>query len=283
MKKILVPCDFSFAAKQAYKFALDIATANSGEVIVLKVNELPTIYGNGMAGLPYSYLDPVYDKETMADDFMTDFQNMSNEFTLPGIPVHFLVEFGNVTDSVLSVIEEHKVDLVVMGTAGASGMKEFFIGSNTEKIVRFAPVPVFAVHTAQRLSDIRNIVFPTSFDFSQNVLVDKVKALREFFDATLHLLYVITPESNFSDKEAMTSLENYARFYDLDHYRLNLIHQQHEPQGILEFASALDQSIIAMATHGHSGIAHLLMGSIAEKVVNHAREQVWTYAPDRNQ
>ncbi len=148
--------------------------------------------------------------------------------------------------------------------------------------MRFAPVPVFAVHKAQQLSEIRNIVFPSSFDFNQNMLVDKIKALRKFFDATLHLLHVITPESNFSDKEAMTSLENYARFYDLDHYTLNLIHRQQEPQGIMEFASALNQSIIAMATHGHKGIAHLLMGSIAEKVVNHAREQVWTYALGQN-
>jgi nucleotide-binding universal stress UspA family protein len=278
MKKILVPYDFSFAAKQAYKFAVDIATANSGEVIVVNVNELSTIYGNGMAGLPYSYIDPVAYSSELTDDLTKDFQDLKDVFEAPSVPVHFRVKTGNITDVILKEIEEEGIDLIVMGTAGASGMKEFFIGSNTEKIVRLAPVPVFVVHKPQRLSDIRHIVFPTSFDFNQNALVEKTEALQQFFDATLHLLYVITPDSIFSDKEAMTSLENYARFYDLDRYTLNIIHQGHERQGIVEFASELDHSMIAMATHGHKGITHLLMGSIAENVVNHAREQVWTYA-----
>lgn len=278
MKKILVPCDFSFAAKQAYKFAVDIATANSGEVIVINVNELSTIYGNGMAGLPYSYIDPVAYSNELTDDLTKDFQDLKDVFEAPSVPVYFRVKTGNITDVILKEIEEEGIDLVVMGTAGAKGIKEFFIGSNTEKIVRLAPVPVFVVHKAQRLSDIRHIVFPISFDFNQNALVEKIETLQQFFDATLHLLYVVTPDSIFSDKEAMISLENYGRFYDLDRYTLNIIHKEDERRGIVEFASELGHSMIAMGTHGRQGIAHLLMGSIAENVVNHAPEQVWTYA-----
>ncbi len=278
MKKILVPCDFSFYARQAYKFALDIAAANSGELLVLHVSELPVIYGNGMAGQPYSYVDPVFDTGDSKDDLNKQFEFLKHSFDKPLVPVRFCSEIGIVSDLILKNIEEHQIDLVVMGTSGASGIKEFFIGSNTEKIVRSATVPVFAVHKAQPLSDIKNIVFPTDLDFNQHGLIEKIKTLQSFFNAELYLLYVKTPGNPLSDAEAVSDMKSYAKFYSLDHYTVNVRHQQHEQQGILEFAGELKQSVIAMATHGHKGITHLLWGSVVEDVVNHAHEQVWTYA-----
>jgi nucleotide-binding universal stress UspA family protein len=282
MKKILVPCDFSSAATEAYKFALDIATANAGEVLVLNVNKLPNVYGSGISGEPYSYIDPVSFLSELTQDLHKQFDQLKNSCEKPMVPVHFSVKLGAITDVILETIHEQQIDLVVIGTAGASGMKEFFIGSNTEKIVRFAPVPVFAVHKAQELSYIKNIVFPTTFDLNQSALIDKIKSLQTFFNAELHVLHIKTRTSSISDHELMINLENFGKFYGLVNYSVHIWHQDSEQQGILNFAKRLENSMIAMATHGHKGIAHLLMGSIAEDVVNHAQEQVWTYASHEN-
>ncbi|WP_221393541.1 universal stress protein [Dyadobacter sp. NIV53] len=278
MKKILVPFDFSFSAREAYKFALDIAVANSGEILVLKVIEPAIVYGNGMPGQPYSYPDPVLYSGELTEDLSKEFDEIKESFDKPLVPVYFSVESGDITDTILRTIQEKEIDLVVMGTTGASGMKEFLIGSNTEKIVRFSSVPVLAVHKAQPLSAIKKIVFPTTFDLDQHALVNGIKALQNSLNAELYLLYVSTPASPFSDKEAMVNLENFAKFYSLHDYKLNIYHHHHEQHGILAFAKGLEHSIIAMATHGNKGITHLLFGSIAEDVVNHAKAQVWTYA-----
>ena len=277
MKKILVPFDFSSAAQEAYKFALNIAAASSGEVMVLKVTELPVIYGNGMPGQPYAYVDPVSYLDQSTKESGRKFEEMKHSFGKPKVPVFFSVEPGDVADTILRMIKEKEIDLVVMGTSGTTGINEFFVGSNTEKIVRISPVPVFAVHKAHPLFHIKKILFPTNFDLNQSELIGKIKALQSFFKAKLYPLYVLTPSSHFSEKEAMTNLENYAKFYSLQDYELNIQIQDDERKGILTFASGLKHAIIAMATHGHKGITHLLMGSVAEDVVNHAQEEVWTY------
>lgn len=282
MKKILVPCDFSEAFKNAYKFALDLAALSGGEILVLKVIDLPFLYENAAGTEPY-YVSPMTILTEIIEDAKTDFETMQLTYGTTNSNVSFQVEKGSLTQSILRIIDEYAIDLVVMGTQGVSGMRELFIGSNTEKIVRKSPVPVFAIHEKLDITSIKNIVFPTNLDPSQSALIEKIKVLQNFFKATLHILYVSVPENLISDAEIMVSLKNFATFYQLENFTVNIRHSQIEQNGIIKFASIIPASIIAMATQGHTGVAHLLSGSIAEDVVNHAHEPIWTYSQAANQ
>ncbi|WP_221393560.1 universal stress protein [Dyadobacter sp. NIV53] len=93
------------------------------------------------------------------------------------VPVKLLIEQGELHQTILKTIEENNIDLVVMGTKGAASLRELLIGSNTEKIVRTAPVPVFTIHQAMPVSRIKDIIFPTSLDLKQSVLIGKLKTL----------------------------------------------------------------------------------------------------------
>jgi len=277
MKKILVPCDFSDTARQAYKFALDIASANAGEVIVLKIIDLTPIYIESLDSNPY-YVNTMSILAELEQEAKMDFENLKKHNGTANVPVTFVVEKGIVSQAILKHIHEQNADLVVMGTHGASGLKEFLIGSNTEKIVRTAPVPVFAVHRATPVSGIKNIVFPTTLDLTQNMLANKVKDLQVLFNAKLHILYVKTPTDPTSEKELKISLDNFAGFYGFENFTTHITHEYNEQDGILKFASRTPHSIVAMATHGHTGLNHFVMGSIAEDIVNHAHETIWTYS-----
>jgi len=279
MKKILVPCDFSAAARHAYRFATEIAAINNGEVIVVKAIELPNLYGNGMPGQPYSFVDPVAVISEWTQAAEKDFVMMQKAIGSTFANVSFRAETGGVTDTILQMIQAEEIDLVVMGTNGAGGLKEFFVGSNTEKIVRSSPVPVFAIHNALHVSDVKNIIFPTSLDLTQNTLVEKIKGLQQLFHAVIHVLYInYFTTTLISDSEAQASLESYARFYNLENYCLHVSRSANLEEGIASYAERIPYSIIAMTTHGSKGLAHLLMGSIAEDVVNHVSEPVWTYS-----
>src|SRR5690606_32198110 len=105
----------------------------------------------------------------------------------------FHVLYGPVTPMIRNFIGSHKIDLVVMGTHGAEGMKEFFVGSNTEKIVRFSPVPVLSVKKAPAISSVKNIVLASTLDLGQDEWAVNVKKLQTFFNAQLHILFVNTP------------------------------------------------------------------------------------------
>src|SRR5690606_29920981 len=142
MKKILVPCDFSQQALNAFRFALDMIQQSKGEVHLLNVVELPIMHD--------TVLMPVLSFEEellkgMSQKAEKQFEKMKEKHAQPGQKIKSTVKFGATSRMILDYIDEEKIDLVVMGTEGASGAKELLIGSNTEKIVRRSSVPVLAI------------------------------------------------------------------------------------------------------------------------------------------
>jgi nucleotide-binding universal stress UspA family protein len=280
MKRILVPCDFSKPSKEAYKFALELAIVSKGEILVLHAVELPLMYETTFGIQPYP-VDPELIKkmEAQANDA---FQNMKEMYGAPvPVKIRFKLQYDFVLPSVRAFIQENAIDLVVMGTLGASGLEEFFIGSNTEKVVRFSPVPVLAVRNSKTYDAIRNIVFPSTLGLNQTDLVQHVVSLQEFFKAKLHIVFVNTPENFKTDEEGRGMLEEYAKHYKLKNYTLNFKNNFSERDGILDFAEDIKADMIAMATHSRKGLKHFFLGSVAESVVNHLDCPVWTYSIKR--
>ncbi|MCE7059408.1 universal stress protein [Dyadobacter sp. CY343] len=277
MKNILVPCDFSKASEQALRFAIEIATLSQGEVTVLHVINLTPNYIETLETNPY-YVDSMSILAELKRQAAADFDELRQKVDTGNIPVKLAIEQGLFNHAILKSIHKQHADLVVMATNGTSGLSEILVGSNTEKIVRSSPVPVFAVHKNQKVDQIKNIIFPTTIELNKSGLIEKVKALQGFFNARLYLLHVKTPESKQKDQELKMALTNFARFYELENYLAVVKQAKTEEEGIIRFARQLEFSIVAMSTHGHTGLTHLMLGSIAENVVNHCPEAVWTYS-----
>jgi nucleotide-binding universal stress UspA family protein len=76
-------------------------------------------------------------------------------------------------------------------------------------------------------------------------------------------------------------MEDFAKKLKLKNYTLNIFNDLSEEEGIIYFADSIDADLIAMATHGRTGFAHVLAGSIAEDVVSHAKRPVLTFVTKR--
>ena len=275
MKKILVPCDFSKSAISAFRSALDIAGQSKGMVYLLNIIELPVLHDTVM--MPVLNFEAELLKE-LKEKAEKSFSKLIAKYASEGPKVVGEVVFGPVSREIIDFTSAQKIDLVVMGSHGASGIKEFFIGSNAEKIVRNSPVPVLVVKDYSKRA-IKNIVFPNTLDTEdQEELTMKVKGLQAFFKAHLHIVWINTPLNFSSDTQTLKRLENFAQRYMLKDYSLHVFNHRDEEAGILEFTNTVKGDIIAMATHGRKGISHLLNGSLAEDVVNHTRGLVWTYS-----
>jgi nucleotide-binding universal stress UspA family protein len=274
MKKILVPCDFSDPAIQAFKTALDIAKQSEGEVLLLNVIELPVMHESVL--MPALSFEEEFIKD-MKGHAEKNFLKMIGKWAKEGPSVSNFVDFGGTAPTIRDFIKEKKIDLVVMGTHGASGLKEFFIGSNTEKIVRSATVPVMTIKKQVKLSAIKNIVFPNTFETDQEELTLKVKELQNFFNANLHILFINTPSAFKRDLDIKGAMKNFARRFMLKNYTLNVWNDYSEEEGLKNFVMETKADLIAMATHGRRGLNHLMSGSIAEDAVNHINCPIWTY------
>ena len=76
-------------------------------------------------------------------------------------------------------------------------------------------------------------------------------------------------------------MQEFARKLQLKNFTMNVFNDVSEEEGIVYFADSIDADLIAMATHGRTGFAHVLAGSIAEDVVSHSKRPVLTFVTQR--
>jgi nucleotide-binding universal stress UspA family protein len=176
-----------------------------------------------------------------------------------------------------TIIVEQKVDLVVMGTSGRTKLEEMLIGSNTERIIRYAKCPVLTVHQKPVSSDFKNIVYATSMSPEEEVFSRIVRRAQQLYDATLHLVRINTPADFQKDHVVREYMEKFAKKLQLKKYTINIYNDFSTEDGIIRFADQVDADMIAMATHGRTGFAHVLTGSIAEEVAGHSVRPVLTF------
>jgi len=274
MKKILVPCDFSAPSVSAYRVALDIAKESGGEIHLVNVIELPVLHDTVL--MPVMAFEEALLQE-LKEKAEKQFEKLKKKYAGDFEDIVLKVLYGNISIMLLQYVEEHDIDLVVMGTKGATGVREALIGSNAEKMVRRSPVPVLAVKKYQPAMDIKNIVFPTSLQEDHHDLIAKVKALQKFFDATLHVVFINTPANFTPDTVTSQRLKDFVKKHNLRNVTTNVYDDRYEEAGIINFTHAIGAELIAMGTHGRKGLAHVLSGSLTEDVVNHVDSPTWTY------
>jgi nucleotide-binding universal stress UspA family protein len=274
MKRILVPCDFSKPAELAFQLALDIAQRSGGTVHLLNIIEFP-IFQDPMM-MPVLNLEEQFLKE-LREMAESRFKTLITEKGRTSVPMLTDVQLGVVCPVILEYIQEKSIDIVVMGSHGASGLNEFFIGSNAQKIVQKAIVPVLILKNLQP-SPIRNIVFPNTLELDhQDDLTMKVKSLQDFFDAHIHIVWINTPLNFTADSITNRRLDSFAKKFQFRDYTTHIFNHPREEEGIQEFTRIVQGDLIAMGTHGRKGLSHIVNGSLAEDVVNHTDKMVWTY------
>jgi nucleotide-binding universal stress UspA family protein len=156
-----------------------------------------------------------------------------------------------------------------MGSTGASGFKEAFIGSTAEKVIRYADVPVMVLQKSQKLSTVKRILFPTTMALHQPQLIRQIKQLQQLYEgAVVHVLLISTPYNFIPQDEAEARIEKFLKHYKLEGYKVHFCSYLSEESGIMHFAKSRNMDMIVMGTHGRKGLAHLLSRSITENVVN---------------
>jgi len=272
VKKILVPTDFSSQAENALKAAADIAKLHNGEIYLLHMLELPLQQLDTMSShsdLPEAmYFMKLAHKQ---------FEEVMDKDYLEGITVHETVKFHETFNGIMEASKEYDIDIIVMGSNGASGIKELFIGSNTEKVVRSSEAPVLVIKNKHEHFDVRNFVYASSFTEGNREPFKKGVAFAKLFNARMHLLVINTVNTFYTTHEAEAVMNSFIAESTPDDYTLNIYNDDTIEKGILNFAKIVKADLIAMSTHGRQGLAHFFNGSISEDLVNHARRPVLTF------
>jgi nucleotide-binding universal stress UspA family protein len=194
-----------------------------------------------------------------------------------GIKVIESVQFHHAFAGIINESEKNNIDLIVMGSQGASGLQEMFIGSNTEKVVRRSKVPVLVIKKGKDNFEIKDIVFASDFINVCKKTFQNVINFANIFDAKIHLLYVNTIHNFNTTKAIESKIEKFIKGFDLGDYTRRIYNDISIEKGILSYGRDINADLIALNTHGRSGLSQLFNGSIGQELTNHALRPVITF------
>lgn len=272
MKKILVPIDFSPNSKNALRIAAEIAVKNGATIELLHAN-VAAIYAVPLS--EYASAGVYAEDQTYDESAGRLLERTKNElFENPAfakLKIDTRVEEGYLHACIRNVAEEDEVDLVVMGTKGASGVNEFLVGSNTEKVIRTAPCPVLAVPESTENFTLKTILLPTTLKDDQKGIFRYLAVWQKAFGFNVKVLYMNNPAGFPTDGSAEAAKNRLAEAAGLVKPEVVMVMGAFfEDSTILSVADQYDADMIAMATHQRHGLSHMFFGSITEDTVNHS-------------
>ncbi len=274
MKRILVPIDFSKEAENAAKVAAQIARKTGSEIYLVHMLELPV-----------TTVDPAEMNTISSEPQIIYFMKLAHEkfekfIGLPffkGLKVVESVQFQHAFSGIIAESEKNNIDLIVMGSQGASGLQEMFIGSNTEKVVRRSKIPVLVIKKEVDKFEIKNMIFASDFNKESKTTFQRVADFAKLFEAKVHLLYINTIHNFNTTKNIEKRIADFMGDFDFSNYTTMIYNDISIEKGILSYARDIDADLIALNTHGRSGLSQLFNGSIGQELANHALRPVITF------
>ena len=271
MKKIVVPVDFSQQSEYALQVAVSLAKRYGSEILVLHMLELNQAMITSNEG--------VHPEQTVFLIKMAEkrFKDFLEKPYLEGVEITPIIKHYKVFSEVNEVAKDHGAELIVMGSHGADGLTEIFVGSNAEKVVRNAEVPVIVVKGEMTDFKIERFVFACDFKLESVSAFMRAKAFSELLSAELNLVYINTPGDDFlSASDAYERINKFLlKANSSDEV---VIHNDYSVEkGVLNYSEKNGADAIGIPTHGRKGLAHFFMGSIGEDIANHSKIPVVTF------
>lgn len=268
MKKILVPTDFSDHALNALKAAASIARKIKAEINLVHVYILPS------AGFElYHYYFDKYNKEIRVNA-NKQLDKLAGMAFLKGISVKKHIVTNMLMWEIVSDERFKNTDLIVMGSHRTSEFSKAFIGSSIEKAVRMADSPILTIKSDFKDFAIKKMVFVSNFSEDSYSVFEKMKFLTDIYNTHIHLLKVITPKHFDSTHHSQELVKKFVKRFKLKNYSIDIFNTRKLENFIMKFSNEVNADLIAIETHGRTGLAHLIKGSLAEDVVMHETKPI---------
>ncbi len=264
MKKILVPLDFSETSDNAFVYALELAKLFKAELVLLHTFDLPIVDSQSM---PINYAT-IYDAIELTNfehfrDKMPALRAMAEARKAEHIVMNHILMDGDLAFSVKKVVKQEKIDFVVMGTKGASGWIDSFIGTNTGAVISDVSVPVLSVPLEAKYSKIETIAFTTRFRPKDIEALQKVLVLAKKLQAKVKCLYVKTPSSDVTE-ETIKRWESH--FEDEENLQFYIIPNEHVKTSIEDFLVNQEADLLAMLTYKRNFFVELFTNTTTQKL-----------------
>ena len=295
IRRVLFPTDFSDGSKRAFPQAAFLADWHDAELHILNVTGR---HRHDYEETKKNFPIPV---DTLTEWLRRPSASVegTNWPDLEALPVEQeQVESAAPAERIVAYAEDQEVDLVVMGTHGRRGVDRMLFGSVTEEVVRHAPCPTFTVRTDAQVEPsraVRRVLVPIDFSEAADAALQHGKEIAQTYGAEIDLLHVVEepfyppaygPDmASFPTQDVVERVEKQLAEIardEIGYEHVMVSATTGSPSSeILDYVDENEVDLVVMATHGRTGLDHVLLGSVAERVLRQSPSPVFIVKPDR--
>lgn len=285
-RKILVPLDGSPAAESALEPAMQLGRAIHAEILLVRSIQLvytsmPTVAGE------YEWIWPEYAREDSRREIHDYLDSVRRLYDCPDCHVRSIALEGDPASCIVDTAEEEQVDLIVMSTHGHTGVRRAVFGSVTERVLHSVSCPVMVTRSKEPIrrilitldgSQLAEMAMEPTLEIARAIgarivllRINEIVPLNPLEVAVSWDWEIPEPEQKLMSERRQTAeayLKEIVRRFDLSPSEAETIVLDGTPvDRVQEFARLYGIDLIAMSTHGHTGLRRWLYGSVTAKVM----------------
>lgn len=257
MKTILVPTDFSENANKALEYAIHLAKEINAKVVVLNSYQIPS----GSSNVMINFAD------ILEQDSKEELEKCVGKYEklFPGVEFIKYSCYGYINEAIEIVAKHYEVDLIVMGTAGASNIKSRVFGSNTVNTLKKIDFPIIVVPKDVEFKPWDKIILASNTDVNIVKAVDFMNKLTEIKE--LDIISVVEPnQKNPKDRQALKMALGDTNF------KLHTEENSDVVEGISTFVNDHNSDIIILIRKTYSFIERIMHTSVTKQLALHTKK-----------
>jgi nucleotide-binding universal stress UspA family protein len=265
MVNILVPTDFSALSKVAVQYAIKIANQNDGIITLLHV---VTITQTVRASMHDQFKDLEEDLIPFAEKDLNNLVKDVCKTTKTNTSLRYsVVRHSSLTEVIRKETKRLKIDLIVMGTRGASGLKKAVMGSNTTSVIESSQVPVLTVPSKAQFKGFKDVIYASDLKNLEKELKIMVP-LAERFGSTLHLLHITSNGKAVNELEE--KIEKATQKISYKNLVTLVLVDRYVEDAIDQYVSVCKADLLTMFTHDLTFFEKLFDRSMTRKMAFHS-------------
>ena len=274
INSILIPTDFSVLSESAIKVGIAIAKRQNAQVTLLHaVDLLPYLLPTEV--LLSSSKEVLSRKEEELKELSENIQKDT------GVKAVVKVLEGTPSDIICKLAYEENISLIVMGTHGVSGLREFFIGSEAFRVLKNATCPVLTIPGDWQKTDFEKVLFPVRLKPGTLDTYFYARPIVEKNNSELFLLGLYDQKKDMVEEEISMSINKVKQQLDNDKvvFKSEISQSKDFPAKIIEMAKQYEADLIILTANLDHDFKAYFVGPFVQQVVNHSRLPVLSIKP----
>ena len=264
VNRILIPTDFSDTANLALEHAVRMAQLLDSEIILLHVVSTFAFRVN----LPEVDIDESQNTR-LSRAIGARLAEIAEEIkSKHGVKVNTMITYGRIREEVVRIADETDTDMIILGTHGVSGIREFFMGSNAFRIVSEASCPVLSVQQSAQQFGFKNIVVPIDNSFHS----------REKLNLAVKMAATYNANINAKFRMKMKQVEDFLKERQVE-FTASTVFCSNIARSTMDYAAEKNADLIIIMNEQEINTTGFFMGPYAQQIVNHSTIPILSIRP----